>query len=154
MKNLLEKASIILLLVIMLLCSSTAGAITATMITGAIKISLNETPIVLEKAIGVKNDNNLTIYVFFQPSPDLIGMVSMENYNISLEPGEERFVKFNLTINENKAYNSRIVALFSEDNSPNVTGSDINFDKLGMEMKLVIKPYPGNNVTQSKNESE
>ena len=125
-------------------------AITATLMTGGVKININETPHIYEKSIGVRNDNNSTIYVFFQPAKDIEHMISMDRYNISLEKGEQRFIKFRINITENKFYDSRIVALFSADSSLNIT-DEVSFDKLAMEMKVMIAPSA--NLSTGKNQT-
>jgi hypothetical protein len=124
---------------LLLLSLSTADAITATLITGGTKITLNDTPQVYERSIGVRNDNDKTVYIFFEPAEDIEHMVEMDEYNISLEPGESRFVKFRLNVTENRFYDSRIAAVFSIENTMNIS-EEISFDKLAMEMKVMISP--------------
>ncbi len=118
----------------LLVFSFTAGAMTATLLTGAIYITVDEVPVTIERSIGVRNANNKSVNVVFEPADDIDDIVFLEKYNITMEPFEERFVKFNISINERKDYDSGIVAIFSK---PDVLQNETS-DSVGMNMKLVI----------------
>lgn len=128
--------SIILIfsLVLSLLFVFSVNAITATLLTGVIQVNVEETPVVLEKSLGVRNDNNFTVNVVLEPGEDIIDIIDLETYNITLEPFEDRFVKFNLTINKNKNYDSKITAIFSKIN----TNPEDTEEKVGMDMGIRI----------------
>ena len=66
--------SIILIfsLVLSLLFVFSVNAITATLLTGVIQVNVEETPVVLEKSLGVRNDNNFTVNVVLEPGEDII----------------------------------------------------------------------------------
>ena len=99
--------------ILLILCASSGTAITASILTGMIQVNVDKAPSTFQKSIGVKNENNVTVDISFSPSDDIKSMVSMETYNLSLAPGEQRFVKFNLTVPELKEYRSNIKIIFS-----------------------------------------
>ncbi|MFH2020722.1 MAG: hypothetical protein ABIJ34_04870 [archaeon] len=142
-----------MLLICLVLALSSVYAITATLVTGAATININETPITVEKSIGVRNDNNQTAYIFFEPATEIKDQIVMEAYNISLEPGEQRFVKFNFTILENKPLESKIVTIFSSQRTQTIL-SNVTFDKLAMEMKLIVRPSKVNNSVEINKSAE
>jgi len=80
-------------------------------------------------------------------------MVSLESYNITLEPNEDRFVKFNITIDEMKFYEGSINSIFtsltqleSEDNN--------TINKVGMQTKILIIPVGGETTQENDNSRE
>ena len=142
-----------ILIIFSVLSVFTVNAITATVLTGMIRINLEEAPTVLEKSLGVRNDNNETVNVIFEPDSTLKNMVALESYNITLEPDEQRFVKFNITINEMKTYEGTISSIFtslaqleSEDNN--------TLDKVGMQTKILVVPVNGETSQENNNSNE
>jgi hypothetical protein len=126
----------LLALIFLILISTSALGLTATTLTGMIQINVDKVPITVQKSLGVRNENNETVRVEFIPETDIASMVSMESYNISLAPGEERFVKFNVTITELKKTVSSINLVFSGP-SPADNATE---EKFGIATKLVIMP--------------
>jgi hypothetical protein len=124
----------LVMFILLVLLTTSAYAMTATLLSGMIQINLENVPSTFQKSIGVKNENNETVNVVFMPADDLKEMVSMASYNISLQPGEQRFVKFNLTVTEMKEQRSDIKIVFS------IPGSNQTEDNFGLATKIVILP--------------
>lgn len=133
--------------ILLILLSASAFALTATTLSGMIQMRLEEVPTTFEKSIGVVNDNNHTVYVFFTPSPDVADMMVMETYNVTLEPNETRFVKFNLTVEEMEKLVSSVVIEFSE-----TSELDPN-NKFAVSTSLIVLPVPSNQ-TQPENTTQ
>jgi hypothetical protein len=130
----LKMRNYLVLFILLILLATSASAITATILSGMIQINLESVPVTLQKSIGVKNENNETVNVSIFPSDDIKDRVVMESYNFSLQPGEQRFIKFNLTITEMKEQRTDIKVVFSK------PGSNNTEDRFGLATKLVIIP--------------
>jgi hypothetical protein len=116
----------LLALILLILFSASVLGMTATLLSPFIQINVDKLPFTEQHSVGVRNDGNETAIIQFIPESDIASMVSMESYNISLAPGEERFVKFNITITEMKKIISRIVLnVSSVDQDQNLTQSQI-----------------------------
>jgi hypothetical protein len=133
--------SYLAMFILLVLLTTSAYAMTATLLSGMIQINLEKVPSTFQKSIGVKNENNVTVNVSIFPSDDLKDKTVMELYNFSLQPGEQRFVKFNLTVTEMKEQRSDIKVVFS------VPGSNKTEDKFGLATKIVILPKTAENST-------
>ena len=138
----------LVLFILLILLATSASAITATILSGLIQINLNSVPVTLQKSIGIRNDNNETVNVSIIPSDDIKDNVVMELYNFSLQPGEQRFVKFNLTITEMKEQRTDIKVIFSK------PGSNNTEDRFGLATKLVIIPTAAAAQNQTQNISQ
>jgi hypothetical protein len=135
----------LVMFILLILLTTSVYAMTATLLSGMIQINLEKVPSTFQKSIGVKNENNQTVDVKFMPSDDLKDMVTMESYNISLQPGEQRFVKFNLTATEMKELRSDIKMVFS------IPGSNLTEDNFGLATKIVILPKVEKNSSNTDN---
>jgi hypothetical protein len=135
----------LVMFILLVLLTTSAYAMTATLLSGMIQINLEKVPSTFQKSIGIKNENNQTVDVKFMPSDDLKDMVTMETYNISLQPGEQRFVKFNLTATEMKELRSDIKMVFS------IPGSNLTEDNFGLATKIVILPKVEKNSSNTDN---
>jgi len=140
------------MLIALILLSVSVFAITATTLSGMIQMGLEDVPTTFEKSIGVKNENNKTVQVKFIPDDKIADMVVMEAYNITLEPQETRFVKFNLTATEMKKTVGSIIIVFSDSSVGNATE-----EKFAVSTAVVVFPKGPNaisNVTVPANISE
>ncbi len=116
------------------MCSVFVSAITSTLLTGAVYLNIDKVPTTIEKSIGVVNSNNYTVNVFLDPNDDIKEIITLEENNLTLEPEEQKFVKFNISLNEAKNYESSISAIFSKTDVP----KNMTADQVGMSMKLII----------------
>ncbi len=104
--------------IMLVLLSTSVFALTATTLSGMIQMSLESVPTTFEKSIGVKNENSEPVLVKFTPSSEIKDIIVMEAYNITLEPNETRFVKFNLTATEMKKYSGSVIIVFADPTIP------------------------------------
>jgi hypothetical protein len=142
-----KKTTIFILLASMFILSVFyVNAMTASTLTALIQVNVNETPVVIQKSLGIRNDNNFSVDVSIEPAKEIIDIVKLEEYNISMEPNELRFVKFNLTINEPIEQRSSINIIFSKQNVTKATTQD----KFGIASTIVIKNI---NKNMTKNNS-
>jgi hypothetical protein len=141
----LKMRNCLVMLVLLVLLSTSAFALTATTLSGMIQMGLESVPTTFEKSIGVRNENNGTVAVEFIPSPDIKGNVVMEAYNITLQPNETRFVKFNFTVTEMKKQTNSIVIKFSDPNLP----KNQSQDQFAVSTALVVIPKIQPNATNA-----
>lgn len=139
---------VIILLTLALVLLFSANAITSTLLTGIIKLTVNETPVMITKSLGVKNENNNTVFITIIPNEDIQEIVSFETTTFPLEPNESRFVEFNISLNEPKDYSSKITVMFSNLNLTIEEMPKNTMDVVGMDMRLVVdnQEKPVNNT--------
>lgn len=73
----------------------------------------------IERFLTVKNENNFSIDVQFQPGGDIANITHLEQ-NITLEPNETRDVNFTVDIAEPGTYNGKITVTYSSGTMPGV----------------------------------
>ena len=140
-----EMKRFILAILLVVLLSTTANAITGTSLTGMVQVNVDETPATYEKSIGMRNDNNFSVEVFFKVEGDVEGMIEFEENNFVLSPNEEKFVKFKISVEDKEVYRGNINTFFVEE------GSLINetTEKIGVTTKVLVVPkvtLPGEEV--------
>ena len=111
-----HKKSFLILFTIFFLCIQASQSLTISLRPPKMILRLNITPgeiTTQDSFLEIKNYNNETMTVTFEPTGDMIGLVELEQTNITLQPNQMERVNFTVRVSQPGEYKGGILASYS-----------------------------------------
>jgi hypothetical protein len=103
----------LIIFLMFILTMSYASAITASTCSYMIDAKYYAVPYVINRSVCVNNQNLIPVTVSFSASGGVAPLLRFKENNIVLQPGERRFVPFNVTVTQQLTYTGSIKSTFS-----------------------------------------
>ncbi len=87
--------------------------IEASTLTYSMKISYYDVPSTITREVGLRNRNPFPVQVNLEASSTISSLISFHENNVIIQPNQEKWVYFDVSINQQRSYSGTITSFFS-----------------------------------------